>query len=153
MAYNPNQPRDYRGRWTKANGVTYRQNTPYRELMSLHYFSSKGRTGKGSAGAIPVPPLEAYGFADRERLYTSHHIAHAREMGYKTQREYEVAAIEFWNEGEGKVYRGIDGNFYKYDSSDNRFLVISPGGYIRTFFVYDNNKFERKRVQLRLYEI
>lgn len=33
MAYNPNQPRDERGRWTSYNvGVTYRQNVSYADL-------------------------------------------------------------------------------------------------------------------------
>lgn len=35
MAYNPNQPRDYRGRWTKTDGVTYRQNTPYSAISNM----------------------------------------------------------------------------------------------------------------------
>ena len=33
MAYNPDQPRDRYGRWT-SSGVSYRQNTSYKELLS-----------------------------------------------------------------------------------------------------------------------
>lgn len=29
MGYNPNQPRDWRGRWTSYGGTTYRQNASY----------------------------------------------------------------------------------------------------------------------------
>lgn len=154
MAYNPNQPRDYRGRWTSVGGgVTYRQNTSYQELMSLDFFSDRRQKKNNGDTAIPEPPREVYGFANRERLNTEHHVKHAQEMGYKTQREYEAAAIEFWKNGEGRVYVGIDGIFYKYDSKSLKFSAVSANGYIRTFFTYDKNKFERKRVQLRLHEI
>lgn len=153
MAYNPNQPRDYHGRWTKSGGITYRQNTPYRELVSLNFFSDRRHTENNGNTYTPDPPRDVYGFADRERLYTEHHVAHAKEMGYKTQREYEAAAIRFWKNGNGKRYAGIDGNFYKYDQEGLSFLVVSSDGYVRTFFIYDKSKFERKRVQLRLHEI
>ena len=37
MGYNPNQPRDWRGRWTSYGGTTYRQNTPYGYISRNQY--------------------------------------------------------------------------------------------------------------------
>lgn len=146
MAYNPNQPRDYRGRWTSAgSGVTYRQNTSYQELMSLDFFSDRRQKKNNGDTAIPEPPREVYGFANRERLNTEHHVKHAQEMGYKTQREYEAAAIEFWKNGEGRVYysRARD-RFYKYDSKSERKIVVSRDGIVNTYMVERYKNFSIK---------
>nr|MBQ8890412.1 hypothetical protein [Clostridia bacterium] len=157
MAWDESKhPRDDDGKFTNGTGAprTFRQNAPYGEILGLDYFSEKkSKTAKSNATPPPPQPREAFGFANKERLNTDHHVKHAREMGFKDQKEYERAAIEFWSNGSGKKYFGIDGHFYKYDESTNRFVSVNKDGYILTFFIYNKNKFERKRVQLRLYEI
>ena len=51
MAYNPKQPRDWRGRWTSGGGFTYRQNTGYNEILSkmvtlpLNFFEDLSKQG------------------------------------------------------------------------------------------------------------
>ena len=46
MGYNPNQPRDWRGRWTSHGGTTYRQNTPYRQILRFDSEYSSNSTNK-----------------------------------------------------------------------------------------------------------
>ena len=54
-------------------------------------------------------------------------------MGYKNQAEYEKAAIDFWEKGEGVVYYSRPRNtFYKYDVKTCKEVAVSPDGiYIR----------------------
>ena len=83
--------------------------------MSLRFFGNKQRTKSIQNTSMPEPPVEVYGFANRERLNTEHYVRHALEMGYKTQLEYEAAAIEFGTRGEGKAYYSWARNrFFKY---------------------------------------
>ena len=48
---------------------------------------------------------------------TKHHQRHAKEMGFKNTKEYEKAAIEFFNSSKGKLYYSLAKNrFYKYQN-------------------------------------
>ena len=87
----------------------------------------------------PDLPKEAFKFA---RLNTEHHIKHAQDMGYKNQKEYERAAVIFWNNSEGDMYySSARDSFYKYYDKTNEMLVISPEGIIHTFLFRTKKEF------------
>ena len=94
------------------------------------------------------PPVEkAFGF---NRLDTKHHQRHAREMGFKNMREYELAAVEFFNSDKGKLYYSASRKrFYRYNER-TQWLVVSSHGVIHTFFKRTKKEFEKMRRQDKL---
>lgn len=79
-------PRDEIGRFTEKDDLFFPQNTPYAEILRrerelhripLDYF---GLTEDRYADWADMP-AEVYGFADRKKLYTPHHIDHAKKDG------------------------------------------------------------------------
>lgn len=96
------------------------------------------------------PPVEkAFGF---NRLDTKHHQRHAREMGFKNMREYEQAAVAFFNSNKGKLYYSQAKRcFYRYDEKSKLFCSSSDGK-IHTFLIYSSKKFENIRKQDKAYE-
>lgn len=97
------------------------------------------------------PPVEkAFGF---HRLDTKHHQRHAREMGFRNMKEYELAAVEFFNSDKGKLYYSEkNGKFYRYDKQTRQFCA-SSSGLIHTFMRFSEKKFEDIRRQDNAYEI
>ncbi len=90
-------------------------------------------------------PYTVFGFSTKERKNTSHHIAHAKEMGFQNQSEYERAAIHFWEHGNGVRYISeLRNRYYQYDPKTERFLSIDANGCIRTFMIYKKEKFNEK---------
>ena len=53
----------------------------------------KAQQAKKLKGGNNLHPEKAHGFSDKERKNTKHHIAHAKEMGFKNQDEYEKARV------------------------------------------------------------
>ena len=81
-------PRDNDGKFTdKEGGKTYRQNVSYETILT-------GETTRRK-------PEQATGF---NRLNTAHHQRHAKEMGYANLKEYEKAAVNFFNSDRGQLY-------------------------------------------------
>ena len=100
----------------------------------------------------PMRPEKAYGFANKERKETAHHKAHAKEMGFKNQDEYERAACEFFNSNQGKLYyERRRKRFYRYDEKSKK-LAVSSDGIIHTFSIYTVKEFARIKKQEGLYE-
>lgn len=84
------------------------------------------------------------------RLETKHHIRHAKEMGFKNTKEYEKAAVEFFNSDIGTLYYSLSRKrFYRYDERSQR-LAISSNGIIHTFLKETKKEFERIRRQDKL---
>lgn len=157
-------PRDERGRFTDGTSRRYAQNMSYAEIMRddresayvpLDYFGSKKPVPEFDEKKVKAEcPKDAYGFANRERLYTQHHQDHANEMGYKNQPAYEVGAINFWKNGVGKVYYDpCNDIYYKYNRKSTEFVAIDKNGVIHTYMQLPNNKMSRKEKQFNLYEI
>ena len=117
----------------KNGGKGYRQNASYEDIL---------KTGK--------PKLEkATGF---NRLETKHHKRHAKEMGFKNTKEYEKAAVEFFNSNNGSLYYSEAKNrFYRYDEKSKLFCSSSHG-IIHTFLRYSPKKFEDIKRQDKAYE-
>lgn len=101
-----------------------------------------------------IPPVEeATGFADNERLNTVDHKRHAKEMGYKNQKDYEKAACKFFNSNQGELFWGKRRQrFYRYDKKSGN-LCVSSNGTIHTFLRYNLKKFNKIKDQEQLYEI
>lgn len=102
-----------------------------------------------------IYPEKAYGFAKdkNNRKGTKHHIAHAKEMGYNNQDDYEVAAVKFFNGNEGKLYYEPRRNrFYRYDEKTKR-MCVSSNGIIHTFVLYTKKKFSVVIQQEGLHEL
>lgn len=114
--------------------VRYRQNASYEDIL---------KTGK--------PKLEkATGF---NRLETKHHKRHAKEMGFKNTKEYEKAAVEFFNSDKGKLYYSERRkNFYRYDEKTGWFCA-GGDGFVYTLIRFSKKKFEDIKRQDQAYEI
>ena len=154
-------PRDEDGKFTDGSGTTYRQNASYGEILARDKrraaYDSRddfGRTVErvrdktSRVEHIPEP-------SKFNRLNTKNHIRHAKELGYKNQAEYEKAAAEFFMSTRGKLY--IDkhsGKFYRYEEKTRLLAVVDGDGGIGSFYRAEGKKyFERKKEQLKLYEI
>ena len=90
------------GERTEDSGKTcYRQNASYGEILAADK----------RASAANVPTAVKF-----NRLNTKHHADHDREMGYKNMRDYEAAAVEFFNSNKGKLYySAVRDRYYRYD--------------------------------------
>lgn len=120
--------------------------------IPVDYFGKKKSTSNASK-KMPPPPEEAYGFSN-ERLQTPDHKRHQEEMGFKDPKQYNAAAINYWNNGKGEKYcSDIKQRYYKYRRDTEEFLSIDSEGIIRTYFKLPIKSFERKVYQERLYEI
>lgn len=108
--------------------VRYRQNASYEDIL---------KTGK--------PKLEkATGF---NRLETKHHKRHAKEMGFKNTKEYEKAAVEFFNSDRGELsYSRSRKRWYRYDKGSGYF-ASSSDGIVHTFYRLAEKKFRMKEKQ------
>lgn len=115
----------------KNGGKGYRQNASYEDIL---------KTGK--------PKFEkATGF---NRLETKHHQRHAKEMGFKNTKEYEKAAVEFFNSDRGDLYYSEKwGKYYRYDEKSH-LLAVSSEGVMHTFWSRTKKEFERIRRQDKL---
>lgn len=95
---------------------------------------------------------QAEGFVDKTRANTKHHQKHAREMGYKSQSEYERAGCDFFNSDRGKLYYGIKRKrFYRYDEKTHE-LAVSSDGILHTYMPMSNNDFKNTIKREQLYE-
>ena len=124
------------------------------ELADILKLEIRNSTKYVVEDAIDNPVVEkAIGFLNKERLNTRDHKAHARDMGYKNQKEYEKAGCEFFNSNQGELYfESRRKRFYRYDKKTNR-LAVSSNGILHTFVLYSNKKFEAVKKQEKLYGI
>lgn len=129
---------------------SYRQNTGYQAILDndkrreavKKYSDDPGKDGK-SMGIRGVP--EVYNF---NRLKTRHHLRHVQEMGFKNEKEYFLAAKNYWNSDRGTYYRGtLRGEYAKYDSKTGEYFVCSPEGKIHTYYLISKKKFEKIKIQ------
>lgn len=86
---------------------------------------------------------EAYGFADKERQNTKNHVSHAKELGFKNQRDYERAAVDFFNSSRGKLYYSERRKrYYRYDERTGE-MVVSSNGVIHTYLKRSKKDFQK----------
>ncbi len=150
-------PRDEDGKFTDGAGQSKEArlhklkqiyNTEINELFSLplNFFSKNSNTKD-----VEIPPVEkAHKF---NRLQTAHHERHAKEMGFKNQKEYEKAAISFFNSNRGKLYfSNARKRFYRYDEKTGEFAVSSKGE-IHTYMFKTSRNFLKVKLQDKLVEV
>lgn len=155
-------PRDEIGRFTEKDDLFFPQNTPYAEILRrerelhrlpLDYFGQKDPPSRLTKSDIP---RVVYGFSKTvhfNRLKTKRHITHAADMG-KTSKDYNMAAIAFWESGVGTLYAcDKDRAFYQYDTASGKLLVVTADGTIRTFFSIDPKLFAKYIIQKNLREM
>ena len=75
-------------------------------------------------------------------------MGHAKEMGFKNQKQYETEAMKFWNSGEGDIYYSKKRDrFYKYNTKTLEFVAVSEKGVVYTYMNLSKNAFIRKEKQ------
>lgn len=138
--------------WAKENGIDIPLNADgtanIPKLFEL-YDEWRERNGdQKEAKSFPKPP-KAYSF---NRLNTKHHKDHAKEMGFKNTKEYEAAAVEFFNSDRGVLYYSEARNrYYRYEEKTGIFCV-SMDGVVNTFNIYSKKKFDLIKRQDKLHE-
>ena len=106
--------------------------------MPLDFFGGKKDY---SNEPIPEMPKEVFGFAEKERKNTAHHIKHRIKMGYKDQDVYEAAGVEFWKKGKGKIYYSLKRKvFIRYDEKTLKSCYVSCDGFLKTYFLFRSKK-------------
>lgn len=135
-------PRDGDGKFTDK-GARVSEGKKLRKAVSIY---SDEPDKDAPPEKLPIPE-KAVGF---NRLETKYHQCHAQEMGFKNTRDYERAAVEFFNSDKGKLYYSEKrGKFYRYDEK-SQLLVILSKGVIHTFGKRTQKEFERIRRQDQL---
>ena len=78
--------------------------------------------------------IDAYYFRNREKL-EEHYQKHGIEMGFTTAKEYEAAASAVVN-NPNSLFKteSEDGDLVYYLEETNEIVIISPEGFIRTYF-------------------
>lgn len=138
--------------WAKENGIDIPLNADgtanIPKLFEL-YDEWRERNGdQKEAKSFPKPP-KAYSF---NRLNTKHHKDHSKEMGFKNTKEYEAAAVEFFNSDRGVLYYSEARNrYYRYEEKTGIFCV-SMDGVVNTFNIYSKKKFDLIKRQDKLHE-
>lgn len=170
MQFDENKhPRDNDGKFTDGNGTTKKaydsqdkfgnmlSNMPQgardaidkkiaeleqeqrREVKPERVVEVDAETGKPKRPEVE----EAYGFADKERQNTKNHVSHAKELGFKNQRDYERAAVDFFNSSRGKLYYSERRKrYYRYDERTGE-MVVSSNGVIHTYLKRSKKDFQK----------
>ncbi len=138
--------------WAKENGIDIPLNADgtanIPKLFEL-YDEWRERNGDPKETKSFSKPPKAYSF---NRLNTKHHKDHAKEMGFKNTKEYEAAAVEFFNSDRGVLYYSEARNrYYRYEEKTGIFCV-SMDGVVNTFNIYSKKKFDLIKRQDKLHE-
>ncbi len=142
--------------WAKDNDIeipiAYDGRVDIQKLLELYNESKK--SGKSKELNDKRNPLEkAYGFVDKKKKNSPDHIQHAREMGFKNQDDYERAAIDYWNKGEGEIFYGTKrGRYAKYNEKTSEYVVVDKDGTLRTYYKIPSNRFKKIKKQEGLEE-
>ncbi len=138
--------------WAKENGIDLPlgENGAVDIQKLLKLYDEWRKRGEEKASGDKPTVQKAHKF---NRLNTAHHQRHAKEMGFKNMKEYEQAAVEFFNSDRGMLYYSKKWEkFYRYDEK-SKVLAVSSGGVIHTFWKRTPKEFERIRRQDKLNEL
>lgn len=138
--------------WAKENAIDIPLNADgtanIPKLFELYDEWRERNGGSSETKSFPKPP-KAYSF---NRLNTKHHKDHSKEMGFKNTKEYEAAAVEFFNSDRGVLYYSEARNrYYRYEEKTGIFCV-SMDGVVNTFNIYSKKKFDLIKRQDKLHE-
>ncbi len=89
--------------------------------------------------SIPNPPKDVYGFRNKALLNRPDHVKHAKDFGFKTQKEYEDFCVRFWNSNRGNLYYAQRiKRFVRCDGLMVCFVTVD--GHISTLFEFRSKK-------------
>ena len=109
-----------------------------------------GRFVKKDDVAVVIKPIGVYVF---NRLDTKDHIRHMMEIGFHGSKEYEKAAVAFFNSDRGKLYfNHARKRYYRYDEKTEE-LAIASDGMIHTYMKKRQSGFKKTIQQDKLEEI
>ena len=98
-------------------------------------------------------PIRCIGAYEFNRLDTAHHLRHMMELGFSNARDYERAAVEFFNSDRGKLYFShARRRYYRYDEKTGE-MAVSSDGVIHTYMRVQKRKFEKTLKQDSLEEV
>ena len=97
----------------------------------------------------PILCIGAYEF---NRICTAH-LRHMMELGFSNARDYERAAVEFFNSDRGKLYFShARKRYYRYDENAGD-LAVASGGVIHTYMKKRQSAFKKVIQQDKLEEV
>ena len=109
-----------------------------------------GRFVRKDDVAVVIKPIGAYEF---NRLDTKDHIRHMMEMRFRDSKQYEKAAVEFFNSDRGKMYFShARKRYYRYDENSGEMAVCSDG-LIHTYRLVGKKAFAKISQQDKLEEV
>lgn len=98
-------------------------------------------------------PIRCIGAYEFNRLDTAHHLRHMMELGFSSARDYERAAVEFFNSDRGKLYFShARRRYYRYDGKTGE-MAVSSDGVIHTYMRTGKKHFLRAMKQDKLEEV
>lgn len=78
--------------------------------------------------------LKTYRFRNK-KLLENHYDKHGKEMGFKSEAQYEKAASDVINNPASlRKVEEEDGDYVFYLEATNELVILSTDGYIRTYF-------------------
>ena len=144
--------RDEGGRFSKQNKKTKGLTKPNSsdkidKEKSLEELERETFPHKEKEHYLKQMPKKAFGFS-KDRLHTKDHERHVKEMGFKSSKEYDRAAIEFWEKADGDLYYSKRReSYYKYDKRRKWLLSIDKEGTVHTFHILTEKAFEKAKEQ------
>ena len=95
---------------------------------------SEQKTTETTTEATTENDYVEYTFRNQKRL-DEHYEKHGKDMGFKDAKSYEKAASDVVNDSRAlhKIEKE-DGDDVYYIEDTNDFVIVSPDGYIRTYF-------------------
>ena len=109
-------------------------------ILIFAYFMSKANNSEGenSEKTTENKTEEEYTFRNNNRR-DEHYEKHGKYMGFDDAEEYEEAASDVVNNPESlHKTEKEDGDDVYYLKDSNEFVIVSPDGYIRTYFNPDD---------------
>lgn len=92
------------------------------------------------ATEVPQDTAINYTFRTKKNL-ESHYEKHGIEMGFESAADYQSAASDVVNNPDAlHKLEAEDGDDVYYLESTNEFVIVSPDGYLRTYFLPDAGK-------------
>lgn len=97
--------------------------------------STPSNTPSSNSEKTTVSDLQDLEFRNDELLY-EHYEKHGKEMGFDSAEQYEDAASDVVENSEVlQKTEAEDGDMVYYLEDTNEFVIVSPDGYIRTYFL------------------
>lgn len=91
--------------------------------------------GEENSSQVSSESLVVEYYFRNDNLLKEHYEKHGIEMGFDSMEEYEEAACAvIYNPDALTKTEKEDGDYVYYVEESNEFVILSPDGYIRTYF-------------------